>query len=170
MLLFLLSFKKKKRVFTESWTNYSNLKLCMQLRHFLKRVLNVVIQEWMSFWAIIAVCHFGKLKWLAWEWLFGRWILISVGKAATSNNGVLEGQYHTSPGPGQPTRVLATSDTRLSSSWLFCSHCPIRLAASHGLPKAVTEENSGCASSLSRRQRREETELGMDFVLTSLGW
>lgn len=32
----------------------------------------------MSFWAIIAVCHFGKLKWLAPEWLLGGWILISV--------------------------------------------------------------------------------------------
>lgn len=29
------------------------------------RVLNVVIQEWMSLCTIIAVCHFGKLKWLA---------------------------------------------------------------------------------------------------------
>lgn len=144
----------------------------MQLRHFLKRVLNVVIQERMSFWAIIAVCHFGKLKWLAWEWLLGRWILILVGKAATSNNGVSCYQASIPPaqalaGPLGPLPPV-TPGSRPAAC---CAHTvPLDRLPAVGFPR-LWPRRIQVVILLSAVDGEGRTQkLGMDFVLTPLGW
>lgn len=120
----------------------------------------------MSFWAIIAVCHFGKLKWLALERLLGRWILILV-----ASQWLLAMQ---SP----VTRPASCQPRPWPAHWGPCHQClraPFQLAVLLTLSHQTSCQpwaSQSCGLKRIQLSWRwgEETELAMDFGLTSIGW
>lgn len=116
----------------------------------------------MSFWAIIAVCHFGKLKWLALERLLGRWILILVASQWLL---AMESPV---------TRPASCQPRPWPAHWGPCHQClraPFQLAVLLTLSHQTSCQpwaSQSCALKriqLSRRQGGEEPEWAMDFGL-----